>query len=351
MRARAPRQEPETCDIPGLTLRGYRDQSDCQGIYEAMARSLQADFPGDEVWVSLEGVTRRHSEPTPRWDPSRDCVLAAVDGEIVGYGRVTWYQELSDKRLYSIVAFLSPEWRGRGLWRTMLRACETRAGEIAATHPAGVRRILQAWGSEPEVDWPALLLSEGYREVRHFWDMIRPIGADLPDVRLPAGLEVRPVRPEHLRAIWEAQREVAPDHWQYIEDDWTEGKFEEWREANVSGTALWQVAWDGSEVAGMVLASIDEEANNKLGRKRGNTEHVFVRRLWRRRGLAAALIGRALAALKAEGMDEAYLGVDEENPSGAMGHYRRLGYEARRQDTWYRKWLVRPAGEDESGLL
>ncbi|TFH36753.1 MAG: GNAT family N-acetyltransferase [Anaerolineales bacterium] len=87
----------------------------------------------------------------------------------------------------------------------------------------------------------------------------------------------------------------------------------------------------------MVLARIDEVENRDLKRKRGYTEHVFVRRPWRQRGLAKALVVRSLRVLKERGMEEGELGVDSENESGAFGFYQRLGYETFSTDIWFRK--------------
>jgi len=62
-----------------------------------------------------------------------------------------------------------------------------------------------------------------------------------------------------------------------------------------------------------------------------------VRRPWRRRGLASALIVSALAGLRDAGMTEAMLGVDTENPSGALHLYESLGFGVREHATTYRK--------------
>jgi GNAT superfamily N-acetyltransferase len=331
-----------------VELRRWRDEADNQGICDAINRSLAAD--GSQDRTSLEEVVAAHASATPQRDARRDAILAVVGGEIVGYGRPSWYEELEDKRLYNTIAFLVPEQRGFGIWRAMLRRCEARAAEIAEGHPTGTRKILQAWSAQPEVDWPCLLASEGYREVRHFWDMLRPTKPGLEAPALPPGLELRPVKDSGFRAVWEAQRDVAPDHWQYRVADWTEDAFEAWREENRADTAFWQVAWEGDRVAGMVLASIDQEANARRGIHQGKTEHIFVRREWRGKGLATSLIAMALEALGREGMDEAFLGVDEENPSGAMRLYEKLGYRAVRKDTWHRKWLAGPSSSDDAQL-
>lgn len=49
-------------------------------------------------------------------------------------------------------------------------------------------------------------------------------------------------------------------------------------------------------------------------------------------------------------MEEAFLGVDEENPSGAMRFHENLGCRAVKKDTWRRKWLVEPEGAQGAWL-
>jgi mycothiol synthase len=104
--------------------------------------------------------------------------------------------------------------------------------------------------------------------------------------------------------------------------------------------AIWQVAWDGDEVAGMILNFIDREENEKFGRQWGYTEEICVRRPWRKRGLASSLIAHSLRVLKERGMNTAALYVDAENLSGALRLYEKMGYEVIRRGSDHRKPLV-----------
>lgn len=74
-----------------------------------------------------------------------------------------------------------------------------------------------------------------------------------------------------------------------------------------------------------------------LGVKQGILDSVFTRRGWRRRGLARALIGRSLRLLRESGMTSAVLGVDAENPSGALGLYESFGFEVQARFIGWRK--------------
>jgi ribosomal protein S18 acetylase RimI-like enzyme len=168
--------------------------------------------------------------------------------------------------------------------------------------------------------------------------MVRPLDEPVPDFPLPSGLEVRPALPEQYRQIIEASDEAFQDHWGHV--PLTENMIQEWMDGPEFQPELWQVAWDGEQVAGMVLNYIRHDENERFDRKRGYTEDISVRRPWRRRGLATALLARSLNLLKERGMVEAALGVDTENPSGALQLYERLGFERLRTMTNYRK-LVR----------
>ena len=84
---------------------------------------------------------------------------------------------------------------------------------------------------------------------------------------------------------------------------------------------------------------ISPEENARHGRLRGYTESISVRRPWRRRGLARALIGASFPLLRARGMREAALGVDTENTSGALRVYESCGFRPVSRSATYRKPL------------
>ena len=93
--------------------------------------------------------------------------------------------------------------------------------------------------------------------------MIRPHLDDLPDAPLPAGLEIREVKPEHLRQIWDAATEAFRDEWGFVEP--TDEDYERYLTDPVeSDTSLWRIAWDGDEVAGQVRSYINPVENERL---------------------------------------------------------------------------------------
>jgi ribosomal protein S18 acetylase RimI-like enzyme len=167
--------------------------------------------------------------------------------------------------------------------------------------------------------------------------MLRPSLEDIPEIPLPEGLEVRPVTSEHHTVIWKAAEEAFRDHWG--ETQWHDEYFDEWQESPTFQPELWQVAWDGDKVAGSVLTFINHQENEEYHRQRGYTEGISVRRPWRRKGLARALIARSFKAQKEQGMTETALGVDAQNPNGALNLYQSMGFEVVKEHRTYRKPL------------
>jgi ribosomal protein S18 acetylase RimI-like enzyme len=163
--------------------------------------------------------------------------------------------------------------------------------------------------------------------------MVRSHLRDIPDVPLPEGLEIRPVVEDDLRAIWESDIEAFRDHRGYTEQnetDWVRFAVDAAR-----GTSLWQVAWAGDAVVGQVRTRVNDGEAEARGRRRAWTEDISTRRDWRGKGVASALLAASLRQLSSLGFEEAALGVDLDNPTGALGVYERMGYRLALRVTQY----------------
>jgi ribosomal protein S18 acetylase RimI-like enzyme len=179
----------------------------------------------------------------------------------------------------------------------------------------------------------------GYEPIRHFFEMLKRDVDSTAEDALPAGLELRPVIDGDMRRIFDAEAEAFRDHWGHRE--WSDEIFAELVSDPDLDTSLWRVAWDGDEVAGVVTTFVFAEENATLGLSRAWLAHVSVRRPWRRRGLASALILSACVGLRERGIAEAALGVDSANLTGALGLYENLGFAVARRATTYRRALER----------
>jgi mycothiol synthase len=322
---------PEVQTVSGVAYRTFRDASD----YRHLARIITACArgEGDDRVETVERIASRYDH-LDRCDPVRDLLVAEVDGEPVGYSLVWWDQESDGPRIYRMVCFLDPAFLGRGIGSALVEWNEARLREIAAAHDVG-EKLLEAWVNDRNEAATALIRGAGYEPITYAAEMVRPTVQGLADHPLPDGVEIRAVREEDLRTIWEADVEAFRDHWGFVEQ--TDAAYGRFLAFPYMDTTLWKIAWDDEGVAGQVKSFIDTAQNEAYGLRRGWTEAISTSRRWRRRGLAKALIVESIRELAARGMTEVALGVHTENPNGAFDLYKGLGYEVVATWTTYRK--------------
>lgn len=332
--------DSRTIDITGLRWRGFCGDPDYPKILTVVHGGAAVD--GLERSEKLEDIINTYTH-LHNCDPYTDMLIAEIDGEVVGYCRTWWAEEGSGQWVGFQLGNVLPQWRRKGIGSTFLRFSETRLcqiasqlkknGQLAADAPC----LLDNFVSTSEIDRINLLEHRGYLAIRYAFEMVRTDLENIPDLPMPVGVEVREVKPEHMRLIWEASNEAFRDHWGYIPDPWEE--YEQMMNDPDFDPSLLRVAWQDDQIAGMVLSFINKDENEMNGRKRGYTENICVRRPWRRLGLAKALIALSLITLKERGMTEAGLGVDAENTSGALHLYESMGYRVTKRSTIYRKPL------------
>ena len=317
--------------IPGLRFRRPRgDEAD----YAAMAAVVVAANTHDEVpYLPSPTNVREELTGSDALDEAADVVLAEIDGRVVAEAGVERVVRTGIV-VYHTWGHVVPEARRRGVGRAMLAENIRRARERAASESGGQSWDIRGHAEEGEAGHVAILTDAGFQPIRYYFAMRRPTLDDLPGTVLPDGLEIRPVTPDQHRAIWEAEGEAFRDHWQAREP--TEADFEVLFRREELDTDLWVVAWDGAEIAGVVQTWIWGAENERLGVGRGWLERISVRRPWRRRGVGRAITAAALHRLRDAGMTEAMLGVDAENPTGALGLYENLGFEVYQRSTMYR---------------
>lgn len=338
-----------TRDVPrirDLVLR-TADPADWDALAELQSRANAADGIDErQTGAELEAELRRLDE----FRLERDLLVAEVAGTVAGFA--AGYRLLRDDVLTGeLWGVVDPRFRRQRIGTALFEANRARLAAELAADPRPGPRELRSWAMDSEQSDRALLSDRGFVPIRFGFEMRRFLTGALPERPLPEGIEMRPVTPDQHRAIFEADDEAFSDHWGHRPG--SEGDFQNMFHGPNADTSLWCVAWDGELVAGSVMNAIFERENAELGVRRGWLAHVSVRRPWRGRGVAKALCASSLRVLRERGMDEAWLGVDGSNPTGAVALYEGLGFQvAHRWQAFGRPvdgpapadW--RPAGDD-----
>jgi ribosomal protein S18 acetylase RimI-like enzyme len=316
-----------------VRLRPFAGEPDLAEIVRI--RNAEAIADGLNERRSLEGLVAEYSHPSASFDARRDVTIAELDGRPVAVAWREWVDTTDGLREYRLAGAVDPEFRRQGIGTALLEDGLRRSREMAATHPASTSKVFGSWSDEHQAGDEALLRGAGFEQARWFFEMSRPNLDGVVELPLPDGLTLRPITMDLAKAVWDADVEAFKDHWGGF--DSSDEHLARWLADPTLDLSLWVVAFDGDEVAGGIINVIDPVENEALGRRQGWLASVFTRRPWRNRGLATALIAASLARLRERGMTSAALGVDADNPSGALGLYERMGFEVELRSTAWRR--------------
>ncbi len=319
-----------------LIYRGIQGEEDYALLWDIYRSSSQADQ--HEVTETLEDLTKVYA-PSPTFNPEKNVIIAVLPGDsdqAIGYSRVGSYTSRADTRLYYQICHIRQEYRRGPFWRWMVEKNEARLREFAGEDSPLENRYFQAWAADYQTAWMSLLIRCGYQIVRRFNNMLFVLDR-VPDISIPEGIKIYRGSADTMREIWKAQKEMNAGLFENVAEDWLEEKYPAWLEKTDNKPEDWITAWDGENLVGTLCARYEAETGQSSTPKRGYTEHIYVRPLWRKRGLASALIAQGLHALKMRGAEAAELGVDAENESAAYRLYEKIGYRTDNVDTWLRK--------------
>jgi ribosomal protein S18 acetylase RimI-like enzyme len=325
---------PDAPAIAGLSFRPIRGEEDADALYavhvgrmvhdEVDPLSTFEDFPSREhLHVSLSKAVAGSRQD--HW------LVAQIGERVVGYRHIACWPEGDGTWVYLTLGWVLPEWRGKGIGTAMLHWTKDRIRCLAAAQHPNEKIEFAANASSTEREATALLLHEGYRAGYTMLEMGLDASVPVPAYTLPAGIDVRPVLPDHYSLIAASVREA-------YQHEYDAGRFDEGFDPAAYVTelsnpkhdpTLWQVAWDGNQIAGQVLSLIENG--------RAEVFEVSVRPAWRRRGLARGLLSRALHSLRARGIDVIRLHTRADSRTRASDLYHSVGFRVLKEFPRYRK--------------
>jgi mycothiol synthase len=271
----------------------------------------------------------------PKLKPERDTIGLWTGGEMVGYGVVHWPTTLIDVDRISTDAAVRPVARRRGLGRALMNWMIVRALELHAEHHPEADAELNAGVISTNVGAAALFTSMGFEECRYFFEMKRPFDSPIPVVEVPDGLRVVPFDPQYDEALRLVHNEVFLDHWGSTPRD--EDTWRVWFTGSRSFRGnLTFLVLDGEKIVAYANGYEYEADTAATGIREVYVGQVGTVRSHRGRGLAAVALSALMREAERTGFKRASLGVDADNPTGALGLYERLGFEQDKKAITYR---------------
>ncbi|MGD9704207.1 MAG: GNAT family N-acetyltransferase [Acidimicrobiia bacterium] len=257
-------------------------------------------------------------------DAGLDLRIALLGGEPAGWARVDHVPSGTGLERAYVFGAVVPELRRRGVGTELLDWGTERARELLAAHEHDLPRFVRVHQYDWIDDAHALYRAGGFTPVRWFEDLLRPLD-ELPEPTVPEGLRIEPwdvARGEEARLVKNA---AFADHWGSTPS--SVESWGEWLGGHGARPDLSLMAFAGDELVGVSVNEHYPDDEELLGRRDGWIQSLGVLGTWRGRGVASALIAHSLHAFARAGFTHAALGVDTDNPTGAAGLYRRLGFQ------------------------
>jgi ribosomal protein S18 acetylase RimI-like enzyme len=259
-------------------------------------------------------------------DIERDTLAAEVDGQLIAFGHALAPADPETFVRAVLLGGVHPQFRGRGIGRSLLAWLEGRARQQLAASGSDLPGWVLAYSQDRNPGAGRLFERAGFVTERYFAQLERALDEPVPVLGLPSPLRLVNASLEVSAATREAKNSAFRDHWGSQPtplEAWDNFMTAFTRRLDLSFLAL-----DGDEVVGLVIVDVNEDDWVLQGYPGSYISLVAVVAPWRRRGVAPTLLAATLQASRDAGLQRVALDVDSENPTGALGLYTGMGFRS-----------------------
>ena len=316
-------------------VRTFRGEEDLSPIVDLINAADAIDQTQENA--DLDSLRIRVNQPGR--DLQRDVrIWEDTDGQAVAYAMLHIRPDETSAGAY-LNWQVHPNARESGIEDEILAWATGRAREGGREH--GKLANLRAFSDRANSYAMAQLEHQGFTPARYFFQMRRPIkdGEPVPEPQFPEGYTLRYVANDEDVERWVDTFNLSfIDHWDFHPATVERRKHRMSAPYYRSDHDLIVVAPDGT-FAAFCLCTVDDEHNKRNNINEGWIDVLGTRRGFRKMGLGRAMLLAGLHKLKENGVDEAMLGVDADNPTGALGLYESAGFSKYKSAIAFRKEL------------
>ena len=293
---------------------------------------LNAAYKGREDWRAITVEELLLEERWPNWD-FEGRFIAELDGKPAAVVHAN-VDKLRGDRNGFVRLHVTREFRGgeieQQLMETALRELKARGMTMA-----------QASADSREQARIQLLEELEFKRVRVFSMM----EMDLVDASQSIGenkqVAIRPLQKdleEDLELLTWLINETFKEHFNFRPETLEETRQFLFSNPYLKEQEVFFAVLDGESI-GYTGVGIDEKYNLEKKVKAGEIFTIGALKKHRRTGIGARLMLHGLETLKARGMTKALLGVDDYNPTKAIGLYEKVGFRPKKKDFIFEREL------------
>ena len=314
---------------------------DLPAIHHLEGRTSQyyLGMPG----MNLERITNEYQ--SPGFDPEQSVLLIENQDDLL-VALVEVWDEIDLPVHPYIWMTVDPDYKEQGLDDYLLAWAEERARQVFDKVDPALQVAMRSHIYSIQESSSRAMLRAGFNLIRHGFRMRIEMEEMPPEPIWPEGIQLKPYNPEKdAMAVYETDEEAFQDHFGFVKED-PEIGFKRFMH-HLTGDdsydpGLWFLATEGEEIVAICICrryGPDDPAT-------GYISSLGVKRPWRRRGVAQALMRHAFREYYRRGKRIVDLGVDADSLTGATDLYTKVGMYIQRRYDLYEK-VLRP-GKDIS---
>lgn len=228
--------------------------------------------------------------------------------------------------------------RQQGLESFLLEWMEARIRQAFSNLDNAQPQIMRTSCEGYQKDQIALLEQNGFQAVRYSYKMVRSLKQPIQEAPLPRELRWTQWTTELDSALMDAFNEAFHGHWGVPKME-----TEMWQKFFTGVPQfrgdLTYLATEKNTIIGFCVNWVNEVVQQEKIVKQGWVEAIGVVPEWRGFGIASALLTHSLHLFKNEGLSQAALDVDAQNPTGALRLYEKYGFKVAKENIHFIKKL------------
>ena len=234
-----------------------------------------------------------------------------------------------------------PRYQAANLESLLLRWGQEQAENVIERCPPHARVTLWSGAHKGNAFAEAALTQAGFRQSRSYYDMEIILSERLQPRPFPAGISPRPYCHESdLPLLVDVVRDSFADHFGYIQQPFEKDleRFHHWLDNDPyfdPSLVIFPVDQDSGKVVGSLLGLTQDYRHPAAG----YVDTLGVRRAYRRRGIATAMLQHSFAMFWDRGKRKVRLDVDGDSLTNAVALYERAGMTVFRRYDAYEKML------------
>lgn len=270
-----------------------------------------------------------------------DSSIAYIDAAGLLAGFATFWATAEKPVRPGVNWGVHPDYLEHKLERRLLGWADAKASEVIPRCPAEARISLQTGARQGHAFAESALQDAGYSVRRSFYDMEIELTERPSPPPYPDGIVTRPYCHEtDLPLLVDVVRDAFSDHFGFIEESFEKDLevFRHWLDKDPyfePKLVIFPVAEATGEAVGCLLGLTQDFRDPEAG----YIDTVGVRRGYRRRGLASAMLQHSFAAFWDRGKRLVHLDVDGQSLTNAVALYERVGMRVYQRYNVYEKVL------------